>query len=75
VPFDIKLASQAAKLGKPLAEAGKNGKTVAAIVQLAARIVDTGETAAAETKGDVKSKSLMGKMGLAGLLNKRPAKK
>ena len=75
VPFDIKLASQAAKLGKPLAEAGKNGKTVAAIVQLAARIVDTGENAAAETKGDAKSKSLMGKMGLAGLLNKRPAKK
>ena len=35
VPFDQKLAAQAAKLGKPLAEAGKNSKTVAPIVELA----------------------------------------
>ncbi len=75
VPFDVKLASQAAKLGKPLAEAGKNGKTVAAIVQLAARIVDTGESAVSESKGDAKGKSLMNKMGLGGLLNKKSAKK
>ncbi|WP_445192001.1 AAA family ATPase [Sphingomonas sp. Tas61C01] len=77
VPFDIKLASQAAKLGKPLAEAGKNGKTVAQIVQLAQRILDTGETAAADGasgKSAPKGKSLMGKMGLGALLSKRPAK-
>ena len=77
VPFDIKLASQAAKLGKPLAEAGKNSKTVAPLVQLAARIVDTGDNAAAEAKekSGTKGKSLIGKMGLGALLSKAPAKK
>ena len=35
VTFDQKLAAQAAKLGKPFAEAGKNAKTVAPLVELA----------------------------------------
>ena len=34
IPFDQKLAAQAAKLGKPLAEAGRNSKTVAPLVDL-----------------------------------------
>jgi len=38
VPFDAKLASQAAKLGKPLAEAGKNVKAMQPLIDLAARI-------------------------------------
>ncbi|WP_242095235.1 P-loop NTPase [Sphingomonas sp. CROZ-RG-20F-R02-07] len=38
VPFDQKLAAQAAKLGKPLVEAGKNSKTVAALVDLGTQI-------------------------------------
>ena len=38
VPFDAKLASQAAKLGKPLAEAGKNVKAMQPLADLAARI-------------------------------------
>jgi pilus assembly protein CpaE len=39
VPFDQKLAVQAAKLGKPLAEIGKGTKTVAPLVDLAAKVV------------------------------------
>jgi pilus assembly protein CpaE len=34
VPFDQKLAAQAAKLGKPLAEAGRASKTVAPLLDL-----------------------------------------
>ncbi|MBB5710096.1 AAA family ATPase [Sphingomonas xinjiangensis] len=37
VPFDAKLASQAAKLGKPLAEVGKTVKTMQPLVELARR--------------------------------------
>jgi pilus assembly protein CpaE len=46
VPFDQKLATQAAKLGKPLAEVGKGSKTVPPLVDLATRITaitDAGE--------------------------------
>jgi pilus assembly protein CpaE len=39
VPFDQKLAAQAAKLGKPLAEVGKGSKTVAPLVDLAAKLI------------------------------------
>ncbi len=76
VPFDQKLAAQAAKLGKPLVEAGKNSKTVAPIVALVAEIaasVDEGaDDAAPKTR---KGTSLMGKFGeLKGLMPKRKAK-
>jgi pilus assembly protein CpaE len=76
VPFDQKLAAQAAKLGKPLVEAGKNSKTVAPIVALVAEIaasVDEGaDDAALKTR---KGTSLMGKFGeLKGLMPKRKAK-
>ncbi len=76
VPFDQKLAAQAAKLGKPLVEAGKNSKTVAPIVALVAEIaasVDEGaDDATPKTR---KGTSLMGKFGeLKGLMPKRKAK-
>jgi pilus assembly protein CpaE len=46
VPFEQKIASQAAKLGKPFAEAGKNTKSLSPLIELAARvtsITDSGE--------------------------------
>ncbi|UZK66057.1 AAA family ATPase [Sphingomonas sp. M1-B02] len=46
VPFEQKIAAQAAKLGKPLSEAGKNAKALSPIGDLAARITaitDSGE--------------------------------
>lgn len=66
VPFDQKLAAQAAKLGKPMAEAGKNSKTIAALVDLVGVVGDACEgtdAPAAKTggKSTVKGGSLMGK--------------
>lgn len=77
MPYDPKLAVQAAKLGKPLAEAGKNSKTVTPLVDLLAAVVgaadaqDEGLTAPAKAAGG----SLMGKLGgLKGLMAKRSPK-
>jgi pilus assembly protein CpaE len=43
VPYDQKLCAQAAKLGKPLAEAGKASKTTAPISDLSARLIAIGD--------------------------------
>ena len=71
IPFDQKLAAQAAKLGKPLAEAGKANKVGVALNALADRLIDasgdgTAKPAAANT-------SLLGKLG--GLKLKLPTAK
>jgi pilus assembly protein CpaE len=75
VSFDQKLAAQAAKLGKPLVETGKNSKTVAPIVALASALaVAVADCGVDGTKG-LKGKSLMGKFGeLRGLIPKRAVK-
>ena len=74
IPYDAKLAAQAAKLGKPLAEIAKSGKTGAPIAELArtiSRVADASETRDGADEG----KSLMGKIGdLKALLPKRKAK-
>lgn len=75
VPFDQKLAAQAAKLGKPLAEAGKTSKTVAPIADLTRHVLSVGEEALAggQDKGaKSKGKSLIG--GFSSLLPKRAKK-
>ncbi|WP_033919646.1 pilus assembly protein CpaE [Sphingomonas sp. 37zxx] len=71
VPFDQKLGAQAAKLGKPLAEAGRGSKTVAPIAELATRLLsisaasDTASPAPKAKKGDAaKGGSLLGKLNL-----------
>ena len=46
IGYDQKLAAQAAKLGKPLAEAGKGSKAVAPMAELVGRITALTETAA-----------------------------
>lgn len=62
IPYDIKLAAQAAKLGQPLAKVAKSAKIAQPLSQLVALTlagVDGGEGAAAvETNG-----SLLGKFG------------
>ena len=74
VPFDQKLAAQAAKLGKPIVEAGKTSKTIAPILALATALA-TAVPDAATDGVKAKGKSLMGKFGeLKGLLPKRTAK-
>jgi pilus assembly protein CpaE len=77
VTFDQKLAAQAAKLGKPLAEAGKNSKTVAPIVALATEIASTVDDGVADDDAAKPRKgiSLIGKFGdLKGMIPKRAAK-
>ncbi|WNO53332.1 AAA family ATPase [Stakelama saccharophila] len=78
VPFDQKLAAQAAKLGKPLAEAGKNAKTVAPLAHLAEHVVQAseesgGETAAGGKKGG-KGGSLLDRLGSLRPKKAQPAK-
>ncbi len=78
VPFDQKLAAQAAKLGKPLAEAGKASKTVAPILDLTRHVLNVGEELVASGKdgtdkgGKAKGKSLIG--GFSSLLPRRAKK-
>jgi len=78
VPFDQKLAAQAAKLGKPFAEIGKGSKTTAAFVELATQLCAAGDASAppADGKGAKKkprSVSLIGKFtDLKAFLPKKP---
>lgn len=75
VTFDQKLAAQAAKLGKPIVETGKNSKTVAPIVALAAELASAVADSDAAGPKSAKGKSLMGKFGdLKGLIPKRAPK-
>jgi pilus assembly protein CpaE len=84
VPLDMKLAAQAAKLGKPVAEAGKSSKTVTPIGDLVRAITaivpDEGKDGGKDAGKGKKAKggkpaggsSLFG--GLKGLMTRRPAK-
>jgi pilus assembly protein CpaE len=66
IPLDTKTAVQAAKLGKPLAEAGKNVKALAPLADIATRVIaitDSGE----EVSRD-KGKSKGGRGGKGGSL-------
>jgi pilus assembly protein CpaE len=71
IPFDQKLAAQAAKLGKPFAEAGKASKTVQPLLELAALLAVTDDDAVATGK-QAKGGSLLGKFtNLKGLVAKK----
>jgi pilus assembly protein CpaE len=59
VPYDAKLAVQAAKLGKPLIDVAKSTKLGQAIGELAARLVATDGK---EAEAAAASKSLLGKL-------------
>ncbi|WP_260597999.1 AAA family ATPase [Sphingomonas endolithica] len=64
IPFDQKLAAQSAKLGKPMAEAGKGSKTVAPLGDLSSKLMTCGDQADDErgsAPAAVKGGSLMGK--------------
>ncbi len=79
IPYDQKLATQAAKLGKPFAEAGKSTKTVAPIVELASRICAIADIDGADGKAGTiigsKGASLIGKFtDLKGLFPKKAKK-
>lgn len=70
IPFDLKLATQAAKLGKPFAEAGKATKTGQAVSELAKLVLGTDDA-----PGIGASRSLLGRIGeIRALLPRKPAK-
>ncbi|HEX8553071.1 MAG TPA: pilus assembly protein CpaE [Sphingomonas sp.] len=73
VSFDQKLAAQAAKLGKPFAEAGRNAKTVAPIVELATTLI-THADGAGDDEPKAKDKPNKGKSLIASLMSKKPGK-
>lgn len=82
IPYDLKTAVQAAKLGKPLAEAGKGVKALSPLAEIAERVVaytDAAEDGTKDAKGKGakgdagKGGSLLGK--LSGLSIKLPSKK
>jgi pilus assembly protein CpaE len=73
VPLDPKLACLAAKLGKPLAEAGRGSKTAAPLIDLMNAVAGAATTDGAAKTG--KPGSLVGRLGdLKGLLAKRAPK-
>jgi pilus assembly protein CpaE len=64
VPFDPKLAAQAAKLGKPMAEVGRTNRAMAPIGELAGRILEITDAGAdGERKEAAKGGSLLSKLG------------
>ena len=71
LPFDAKAASQAAKLGQPLAKVTKSAKVLQPLGELLTRIVDQ----EAEGNGEEHAKagsSLLGKFNLKSLVAKKP---
>jgi pilus assembly protein CpaE len=79
VPLDVKIATQAAKLGKTLAEAGKGSKTATVLLDIATRLVATvDEAAASKAAGgkDSGKSSLLGKLsGITAMLPKKSKEK
>jgi pilus assembly protein CpaE len=64
VPFEPKLAAQAAKLGKPMAEVGRTNRAMAPIGELAGRILEiTDAGAEGERKQAARGGSLLSKLG------------
>ena len=78
VAFDQKLAAQAAKLGKPFAEAGKSSKTIAPIAELVTQlctITADGEPVKGKAGKNGKGASLIGKFtDLKGLIPRKNVK-
>jgi pilus assembly protein CpaE len=75
IPLDSKAAAQAAKLGKPLSEAGKGAKVGQALTDLSSRVLSTVEEAAEADGATSKGKSLLGKLGdFKSLMPKKKAK-
>jgi len=70
VPHDLKLAIQAAKLGKPLADVAKGSKLASPLHQLATTLLDVAQMGASAKPP---SKSLLDKIG--GLKSLIPSKK
>jgi len=70
IPYDIKAASNAAKLGQTFADANPSSKASIAMRNLAQMILGTGDEATS-AKGAAGKKSLLGKIDLKSMLSKK----
>ncbi|WP_454279431.1 AAA family ATPase [Sphingomonas sp. Marseille-Q8236] len=68
IPYDQKLVVQAAKVGKPIAEMGRNSRTIAPLVELAQRICASSEGPDPSASG---KRGLLDRFDLKSLLAKR----
>jgi len=76
IPFDLKIASQAAKLGKTLAETAKGSKVGAACITLMDAVLGAADEGADSPAAAKKGDSLLGKIAdLKGMLPSRKDKK
>ncbi len=72
ISADFKVASQAAKLGKSIAEAGKGSKLSAVLHDIANDIVQTGDGNEVAVKSEKAGGSLLAKLNFSGLMAKMP---
>jgi pilus assembly protein CpaE len=72
IPYDIKSAANAAKLGQVFVDANRSSKATAVIKQIADRIVGSSEEELAA--GEPEKKSLLGTFDLKSLLAKKDKK-
>ncbi len=71
IPFDLKAATNAAKLGQTFAEANRATKASAVVREIAQTIVGVSEADRDADKGKKSGASLLGKFDLKGLLAKK----
>jgi pilus assembly protein CpaE len=69
VPYDIKAASNAAKLGQVFVDANRSSKATAAIRQIAERVMGVSSEDMSQDGGE--KKSLLGNFDLKSLLAKK----
>jgi pilus assembly protein CpaE len=75
IPFDIRVAAQAAKLGKPIAAVAKNSKTGAAFASLMKQVLGAAEENGAEEGGKADgSTSLLGRLSMKNIIPARKAR-
>jgi pilus assembly protein CpaE len=75
IPTDFKVVTQAAKLGKSVAEAGKGSKLSAVLHEIASDIVAISDGNEVSDKSEKAGGSLLGKFNLSGLMAKMPKPK
>ncbi len=72
IPYDIKAAANAAKLGQTFADANRSSKAGSTIQDLASAIIGVGDEDLSEVR-PVAKKSLLGKFDLKSMLAKKPS--
>jgi pilus assembly protein CpaE len=74
VPYDLKAAANAAKLGQTFVDANRNTKSAAVIRDIARTVLGSAEMAESESPAQAK-KSLLGKIQLKSMLSKKDKSK